>query len=318
MVVDGGGHQVPLPMIECGNNRRRPAKNSNHEERHHDPFIPAHQSPPTTAAAAAAAAATLRWHGDDFEQVTGLFRCAALCWSARVVKCGVHLLEREGRYGDALHYLVILLQCQRQRAAPGSSFCWLGEVGSVWLRYAIDLGHVGQHELALQTYELALADTTSVAGQWRVAMARGLAKLWKPPRRWGRSAPVPIFQTAPVLQLKARRCERSHASLAVNSPGGGGRGWLPMQWATSVGDFTCVRQSIKEACRHNHHGKSKSRSCDATWVRRESDDASSGFIESVEGLVLRHYEAAGWRGCHGENRFVALSCCRPTNRRLSY
>ena len=91
-----------------------------------------------------------------------------------------------------------------------------------------------------------------------------------------------------------------------------------MQWATSVGDFTCVRQSIK-ASGHDHDGQSKSRSCDATWVRRESDDdASSGFIESVEGLVLRHYEAAGWRGCHGENRFVALSCLLSAHEPVSF
>jgi hypothetical protein len=53
--------------------------------------------------------------------------------------------------------------------------------GALWLRKAMDLEHTHQPELALQTYEAALADP-AVAGQWRVAAARGLDKMWKPPR----------------------------------------------------------------------------------------------------------------------------------------
>jgi hypothetical protein len=74
----------------------------------------------------------------------------ALSCSARVVFCGVHLLERENRYADAIHYLSCLLEWQRH-ACCLTVGGFPGEIGPTWQRYAMDLDHIKQHELALQS-----------------------------------------------------------------------------------------------------------------------------------------------------------------------
>ena len=53
----------------------------------------------------------------------------------------------------------------------------------------------------------------------------------------------------------------------------------------------------------------------ATWIQNIPPGGEAGSEEtdeseppeSVEGLVLRHFESAGWHGCHSENRlFLTL------------
>lgn len=116
---------------------------------------------------------------------------------------GIHLLERERKHAEALHYLEIVLL--RSSGPPGSkqrpSLPGLAAyIGHFHTRYVLDLGHMNRPEAQIKACEAALADV-DVGGEHRLFLQQKLTALAVPPRRWKTPA-FPPLRAAPVLQLQ--------------------------------------------------------------------------------------------------------------------
>ena len=247
-------------------------------------------------------------------------------WRVRVVICAVHLLERDQRWDDALHYLEILLgssgqQEQQQRQdtisvemPPTHTRAAAHQRGAVWVRYGIDLEHQNRYEQALKTYEQALVDP-AVCGEWRVACARAYKRLWKPPRRWGSVRNCPTFATCPTFTLRGKRLPKVENRFGRISGGG----WLPIRHVESVqpmvSDYdTAVDGSTTDGVwlQNSIAGSSDATAVAAAVSTAESascsaPDCSTVAASSVEEYVRRHYLHHGFEGYHCENRlFLTL------------
>ncbi len=112
--------------------------------------------------------------------------------AAAILGRGIHLLERERKHGQALHYLHIALEGTKHLA-------WSLR-GHFHIRLVLDLGHANRPGDALQACEEALADP-SVKGEDRLFLQTKCLALSVPPRRWKKPS-FPALQAAPVLQLE--------------------------------------------------------------------------------------------------------------------
>jgi hypothetical protein len=247
-------------------------------------------------------------------------------WHVRVVICAVHLLERDQRWDDALHYLEILLgisdQQQQHEATDSNAAMTVRRTrvaahqrGGVWVRYGIDLEHRNRHEHALKAYEQALADP-AVCGEWRVACARAYTRLWKPPRRWGSIRNCPKFATCPTFTLRGKRLPKNEDGFGRSSGGG----WLPIGHAESVRpcgeevdgssvDGVWLRLSGAAATTSTHPPASAEFSDGAAAARTSCSGSNDTTVavNSVEEYVRRHYLHHGFEGYHCENRlFLTL------------
>ena len=245
-------------------------------------------------------------------------------WRVRVVLCAVHLLERDQRWDDALHYLEILLgitcpQEQRQdtvlvESPPTHTRAAAHQRGAVWVRYGIDLEHRNRYEQALKAYEQALADP-AVCGEWRVACARAYTRLWKPPRRWGSVRNCPNFASCPTFTLRGKRLPKEEDRFGRPSSGGG---WLPIRHVDSVqppcGAEEAVHGSVADGVwLQNSTAGSGELTAVAAAPAAEAASCSApecgaaAAASSVEEYVRRHYLHHGFEGYHCENRlFLTL------------
>lgn len=253
-------------------------------------------------------------------------------WRVRVVICAVHLLERDRRWDDALHYLEILLGISNQQhhalatntdvVTVKHSRVAAHQRGSVWVRYGIDLEHQNRYEQALKAYEQALSDP-AVCGEWRVACARAYTKLWKPPRRWGSVRNCPSFATCSTFTLRGKRLPKVEDRFGRTSGGG----WLPIRYAPSIQpcgkeiDDSTVDGVWLQAATCGTDGCSECAIATATVAVVPAaaaappappapcsrSNCTEVAVSSVEEFVRRHYLQQGFEGYHCENRlFLTL------------
>ncbi|QDZ23096.1 Fanconi-associated nuclease 1-like protein [Chloropicon primus] len=90
---------------------------------------------------------------------------------------GIALLEKKRRYSDAIELIQVLLGRPERPSKRGD---W-------WVRFTVDLEHLGQKETSLEVAESALADKWVRVGQ-RLSLQRRILRLGKPPRRWKKPA----------------------------------------------------------------------------------------------------------------------------------
>eukprot|EP01052_Picozoa_sp_SAG31_P003822 SAG31_NODE_151_length_22216_cov_37.572139_5_plen_348_part_00 len=152
--------------------------------------------------------------------------------------------------------------------------------------------------MALKAYEAAIADHSAVCGEWQVATARALLRLWKPPRRWGSLRNCPTFAECPTFKLLGRR-EDVNGAGRFSSHGG----WLPLREI----DYPSPHSNFE--LQMEADGSTSS----SIWLRQQSETrrGQNDLLRScgrVEEFVRRHYLAIGWDGAyHCENRlFLTL------------
>jgi len=111
---------------------------------------------------------------------------------------GISLLERERKYGQAVHYLRIVLE--------GTSNLRWSLRGYFHVRLVLDLGHSNRPGDALEACESALADAC-VDGEDRLFLQGKCQALAVPPRRWKKPV-FPVLMPAPVVRLEMAMVQR--------------------------------------------------------------------------------------------------------------
>eukprot|EP00937_MAST-01D_sp_MAST-1D-sp2_P000995 g995.t1 len=240
-------------------------------------------------------------------------RSPAATWAAlqQAACCcrGVALLERQGRYSEACHYLRLLLGAvfdadawvAAGRAAgapppanrtPSAAAAAVAQHGAAhaqhWVRLVRNLRHLRCASAALRACEAALADSDGgvasgcgddgsdigmplrVKGGRRVALEQVLRQLAVPPRRW---RPPPLPQRLPP---SLERTFRAGIATGTGAGGGEGDGW-------SGGGF----------------GNKHRSGVGSAWRARGAGVEAFALARYIRLLNAR--DGGGWRGMHCEN-----------------
>lgn len=207
-----------------------------------------------------------------------------------VLSRGIHLLEREKKYEQAIHYINICLSTK------------LDSWHALEIRKFKDMEHMGRPAAALLEFERILRlksspkesssmsislstnqsplsrnlGTSILAPSLRIGCERSCKKLSKPPRRWK----MPIFhlRTAPTMDISGIRCE--------------GRGWL-----NSKNDVSPALSVEQFALRNLLERQSRNGSCEDSVIIIDGDNSSTG--DGTEGEA-----SPCWKGEHYENHIV--------------